>query len=74
MTPKVQWINPCITEVSMVPEGTLMPDFHHADDGGALVIKHDDDLIICMDSPLDIRDFLADALNKVQKYINENGL
>ncbi|MGO2778234.1 hypothetical protein [Glutamicibacter arilaitensis] len=74
MTPKVQWINPFITEVSVVPEGTPMPDGYKSEDEGTLVIKHDDDLMICMDSPLDVRDFLTDALNKVQKYINENGL
>lgn len=71
MSRKVQWVNPYLTEVYMVKPGTLLP-VGMAEDGGALVIEHDDDLMICMDSPLDVREFLIQTLLKVNRYINEH--
>lgn len=74
MSRNVVWINPYMTETYMVPEGTKMPDGSAADDSGALVIEHEDDLMLCMDSPLDVREFLRGALAEVEAYIESNGL
>lgn len=73
MARKVIWLNPYLTETRMVPEGTVLP-VSMAEDGGALIIEHEDDLMLCMDSPLDVRDFLKDALSKVEAFIEEHQL
>lgn len=57
----------------MVAEGTLLP-VGMSEDGGTLVIEHDDDLMICMDSPLDVRDFLKNALEQVERFIDQHQL
>lgn len=72
MSKRVSWINPYITDIYMLSEGTELPDGNKSADGGTLVIKHDDDLMLCMDSPLDARDFLKKALEQVEQFINQN--
>lgn len=72
--PRVQWINPYITEGYVVSPGTEMPDGMLSEDGGTLVIEHDTDLMLCIDSPLDARAFLQGLLDEVNEYIKNNEL
>lgn len=74
MTRRVSWINPYITDIYMLSEGTELPDGNKSADGGTLVIEHDDDLMLCMDSPLDARDFLKRALEQVERFIDQQEL
>lgn len=72
MSRRTEWINPFVTDVSMVPEGTELGDMT-SEDGGTLVIQTEN-LTICMDSPLDVRDFLSNALIEVEQFIKRNEL
>lgn len=74
MSKRVSWINPYCTDVYMLTEGTELPDGNKSEDGGTLVIEHDDDLMLAMDSPLDVRDFLKNALKQVEQFIDRHQL
>jgi len=74
MSKRVSWVNPFVADVYMLTEGTELPDGNKSEDGGTLVIEHDGTDMLCMDSPLDVRDFLQDALNQVNNFIKQNGI